>query len=241
MTFLQHKKQNYFRYSVLATFSAAVIMLAVIFFKVNGAETFVFKLFSKANFLRPLATGQNDQEAMLLLAKISDLEKENQLLRESAGLGDAQKEIPAKVVLGGGYIFSDSLYVNEGSDAGISEGDPALSPEKIFVGQISEVGRDWSKIKPFGALGEKIVLRFGPNKEIAVLATGLGRGELIAELPKDTQIISGETVWLGEKPEYAAGLISEAGKVDGREIQNIIIKSPLPFGSLLNIIILKNR
>src|SRR3989344_2098790 len=220
MTFLQHKKQNYFRYSVLAVFSAAVIMLAVIFLKVKGAETLVFKLFSKANFLRPLAIGQNNQESVLLLAKISDLEKENQLLRESVGLG-------------GGYIFSEALYINEGSGSEIHAGDIVLSPEKIFVGKISEVGRDWSKIKPFGALGEKIVLRFGPNKEIAVFATGLGRGELSAELPKDTQIMPGETVWLGEKPEYAAGLISEAGKVDGGEIQNIIIKSQLPFGSLL--------
>ncbi|KKT41131.1 hypothetical protein A2W54_03835 [Candidatus Giovannonibacteria bacterium RIFCSPHIGHO2_02_43_13] len=241
MTFLQHKKQNYFRYSVLAVFSAAVIMLAVIFLKVKGAETLVFKLFSKANFLRPLAIGQNNQESVLLLAKISDLEKENQLLRESVGLGGTQGEIPAKVVLGGGYIFSEALYINEGSGSEIHAGDIVLSPEKIFVGKISEVGRDWSKIKPFGALGEKIVLRFGPNKEIAVFATGLGRGELSAELPKDTQIMPGETVWLGEKPEYAAGLISEAGKVDGGEIQNIIIKSQLPFGSLLNIVILKSR
>ncbi|KKT42329.1 MAG: hypothetical protein UW30_C0001G0054 [Candidatus Giovannonibacteria bacterium GW2011_GWA2_44_13b] len=241
MTFPLHKKQNYFKYSVLTVSSVALILLAIIFFKVDGAEAFVFRSFSKINFLRALTTGKNSGKASLVLAKISDLEKENQILRESTGLGGTHPGIPAKVVLGGGYIFSDSLYINEGSGSGIENGDLALSPEKIFVGRISETGTNWSKIEPFGLLGQKVALRFGPNKEITVEASGLGRGELITELPQDAQITPGETVWLGKNPEFPAGLVSEIKKVDGREIQNIIIKSPLPFGSLLDIVILKNR
>lgn len=241
MTSLQHKKQNYVKYSAFAVSAVATILLAVIFFKINGVESFVLKAASKINFLRIGAEKTNNLEASLLISRISDLERENQILRGAIGLNNSRSEIPAKIILGGGYLFSDSLYADEGLNSGVKEKDLALSPEKIFIGKIAGTGKDWSRIDPVGSLGSKISLRLGSDKEIAVEATGLGRGELIAELPKDVSITAGETAWLGEKPEYSVGLVSEIKKVEGREIQNIIIKSPLPFGSLVNMLILKNQ
>lgn len=241
MTFLHHKKQNYLRYSVFAAVFAVVVLFSFIFFKISGVEGFVLKLASKINFLRPSDELTQEFTASFLSEKISGLEKENRLLRESLGLPDQGSEIPAKVTLGGGYIFSDALYINAGADSGIRENDLAVSEEKIFIGKVSETGENWSRISPIGALGSKVALRLGENKEITVEATGLGRGELIAELPKDMVIMSDEIVWLGEKPEFTVGLIAETDQVEGRNIQNIIIKSPLPLGSLLNILIIKIR
>lgn len=225
----------------MAVSAAAVILLSIIFLEVNGAKSFVFKFISGANFFRSRQSTLSESEASLLRAMITDLTLENATLRENAGLPPAAGMIPAKIILGGGYLFSDALFVDMGSDSGIRAGDNAFSPERIYVGKITETGRNWSKIIPMGALGEKLALRFGPNKEISLEAIGLGRGELIAELPRDAEISPGETVWLGENPDHAAGLISEIKKIEGREIQNIIIKSPLPFGSLMNILILKKQ
>lgn len=241
MTFLRHKKQNSFKYSVFAVVCATVVLFSLILFKINIVEGFVSKLISRINFFRPGDELIQRFTASFLSEKISGLERENQLLRESLGLPDQGSEIPAKVTLGGGYIFSDALYINAGADSGIRENDLAVSEEKIFIGKVSETGENWSRISPIGTLGSKVALRLGENKEITVEATGLGRGELIAELPKDTVIMSDQIVWLGERPELSAGLIAETNKVEGREIQNIIIKSPLPFGSLLNILIIKIR
>ncbi len=216
----------------------ALLALILILLKYRVAEGPLSYFAVKFNFLRGGADGKN-YDAMLS-ARLSALESENRALKEALG-ENASGEVPAEIRLGGGYLFSDILLLNKGDGDGLSIGDIVLSKEKIFVGKISDTGRNWSKVNPIGRLGEKIALRAGINKEITFEAAGLGRGELFVELPKDLGLAVGDIVWLGEEASYPAGLISAIRKNEGREMQDVTISSPLPLGSLAEVIAVKNR
>ncbi|MDP2668881.1 MAG: hypothetical protein Q8P07_03555 [bacterium] len=243
MTFLRHKQSAGWRKqnrTVLAVSIFALLALIFILLKTKITEGPLASLFVKLNLPRQAEGKTENTEVLLLNARIESLENENKTLKAALGEG-AQKEIPAQIKLGGGYLFSDILLLNEGKGAGLNPGDLVFAKGKIYVGKISETGENWSKVRPVGSLGEKIILRTGKDKEMAFEAIGAGRGELLAQLPKDIVLVLGEIVWFGEEPGYIAGLVSSVLTSEGRKIQDIRILNPLPFGSLTEVTAVKNQ
>lgn len=239
MIFPLHKKKKQNK-AVRAISIFALLVLIFILIKSGIAGGPVAFAVSKFALPRAVRGEANVREALLLESRLLALERENKDLKTA--LGEKIKiEIPSKIKLGGGYLFSDILLLDDGVDAGLEAGDIVLAPGKIFVGKISETGANWSKVEPVGRLGGKIALRAGKDKEITFEALGAGRGELLAQFPKDTPVVLGDIVWLGEDPEYSVGLVSGIRKSEGREIQDVRIISPLPLGSLAEVAVLKNR
>ena len=239
MIFLRHKqkKQNKLIW-VLSIF--ALFALIFILLKAKITEGPLSSLFVKLNLPRQAEGKTENTEVLLLNARIESLENENKTLKAAFG-ESAQKEIPAEIKLGGGYLFSDILLLNKGKSAGLNAGDIVFAKGRIYAGKISETGERWSKVRPVGSLGEKIFLRTGKDKEIMFEAIGAGRGELLAQLPKDIVLVLGEIVWFGEEPGYIVALLSSILTSEGRKIQDIRILSPLPLGSLAEVIAVKNQ
>ncbi|OGF59223.1 hypothetical protein A2652_00780 [Candidatus Giovannonibacteria bacterium RIFCSPHIGHO2_01_FULL_43_140] len=205
-------------------------LLALIFF--SGSRAFVKNLIIKASlFLAPeRESRQAGNQALALLIKIRDLEKENLRLQKALGVNAKTRLIPANAVFGGGYLFSDILLINQGWNAGIKIGDMVTYQNEVFLGRITEVGADWSKIGLLGRLGNKIILRQDAPENIQSIpieAIGLGGGEFQIEMPAETNLKIGDIFRSAENPEYIAGMVDKISFKSGDQFKEIGLISPL--------------
>ena len=87
-----------------------------------------------------------NQGLLAQIALLEELKKENERLREALNIG-LEKEftiILAQVI--GKDISQDFILINKGSENRISENLPVISQQKILLGKISEVYRNYSKV-----------------------------------------------------------------------------------------------
>ncbi len=199
-------------------------------------ETLVIK---SAGWMRPERANQlKSLSDVLLLERIKDLKSENDRLRGNLNLS---REIvkPAKVVLGGGYLFADVLILNEGREAGIKIGDIVFTPENILVGKVAEAGPGWSKVRPISALGEKTVLRGGNNKGLVFEAEGRGLGEIEGALSPNLQIRPGDVLWWGEDQQIIAALVDRVDGAPSAPFYKIIMVSPLKLFSISDVLVVE--
>lgn len=204
--------------------------MTLVFF--SGSRAFVKNLIIKVSlFLAPERESlQVSREGLALLIKIRDLEKENIKLQKALGVNSKTRLIPANVIFGGGYLFSDAILVNQGGNAGIKIGDLVAYQNKILIGRIAEVGADWSKAVLLGRVGDKITLRQDAPENIQPIpieATGRGGGELRMEVSAETNLKIGDIFRLAESPEYIAGMVGKISSEFGGQFKEISIVSPL--------------
>jgi len=87
-----------------------------------------------------------NQELLAQIALLEELKKENERLREALNIG-LEKEftiVLAQVI--GKDISQDFILINKGSEDGISENLPVITQQKILLGKISEVYKNYSKV-----------------------------------------------------------------------------------------------
>lgn len=198
----------------------------------SGSRAFVKNLIIKTSlFLAPeRESRQASREGLALLIKIQDLEKENVKLKKALGVGGKTRLIPANVIFGGGYLFSDAILMNQGENAGIKIGDLVTYQNKILIGRVAEVGADWSKAALLGRVGDKITLRqdaLENTQSVPVEATGQGGGELRMEMPAEANLKIGNIFRSAESPEYIAGVVDKISFEFGGGFKEISIVSPL--------------
>jgi rod shape-determining protein MreC len=80
-------------------------------------------------------------------ASLIELKKENESLRQALNLGLEKEFNFAFAQVTGKDISQDFLFIDKGLDDGISKGQPVITQEKILVGKISEVYKNFSKVQ----------------------------------------------------------------------------------------------
>ncbi|KKT57414.1 MAG: hypothetical protein UW81_C0024G0017 [Candidatus Giovannonibacteria bacterium GW2011_GWC2_44_9] len=198
----------------------------------GGSRGFIKNLIIKASlFLVPeRESRQASNQALALLIKIRDLERENLKLKKALGVNGKNRLIPANIVFGGGYLFSDILFINQGENAGIKIGDLVTYQNKILIGRITEVGADWSKAALLGHVGDKITLRQDALENIQFVpmeATGRGGGEFQMEMPAETNLKIGDIFRSAENPEYIAGVVDRISSEFDEPFKEISVISPV--------------
>lgn len=176
----------------------------------------------------------SSSETLALLTLLRDLKEENKVLRGERDFVNSQKIRQAALSFGGGHLFSDNYFLKGGKDNGFKDGDLVLAKE-VLIGKITEAGTSWSKFYIFSKLGEKIVLRSGENKEILFDASGLGGGEFVAKLSRETILKVGDAVWWAEDPSYLIGFIENIIIRDTKSESEIRIISPLKIENLASV------
>lgn len=136
---------------------------------------------------------------------LKELEKENETLRVALNLGlEKQFNLTFAQVIGKD-ISQDSLIIDKGSDDGILKGQPVITQEKILVGKINEVYKNFSKVQLLSykdsSFDGKISdtphqNEFGTGQaEIFGLVKGNGNFKVFFDLvPKDKEIRKGDFV-----------------------------------------------
>ena len=126
--------------------------------------------------------------------KFEDMRKENDQLREAAGLAESQGIELRGAEIVGRDIFSDIITVRYGNSEGIEEGMPVITKENILVGRVIEVGTGFSKVQ---LLSHKESSFDGKieTKEIIGVIRGEGSMNLLFDLvSQDLELIVGDLI-----------------------------------------------
>ena len=177
------------------------------------------------------------QELLSAQNYAKELEGENEMLRQALSLGfrDQIKIELAEVI--GKDINRDGLLLDRGSDDGISKGLFGMNSQKVMVGIIAEVYKNYSKVVLISDKQSSFEVRV-PSVNSSGLAKGLGGFEVLLDLiPQEAQIKIGDLVVLGD---FLIGLIEEIKKEDASPFQQAKISPFFDISSLSKVFIVLN-
>lgn len=158
---------------------------------IAGAQVYgFFEPLSKANALAD-ENARLRQDAVDLMAKdarISELEKENALLREGLNL-ELDKDFDLKVAhIIGKDIAQDTLIIDKGAKDMVLAGMPVITSQKALVGKISKVYDNFSEVTLVTNKDFSFDVRIGPEGIDGLVK---GRGGFLAYVdlvPKDKEL-----------------------------------------------------
>lgn len=127
------------------------------------------------------------------LAKLSQLENENSLLREKFNLADKNWNTNLTRIIGRDFENKRSFLIDKGSNDGIAIGMPVILTGGIIVGKISEVNNNNSKVRTIIDFQTKIAAIVS-NKNISGLVRGLGSDLLFDLITKDKKPETGDLI-----------------------------------------------
>lgn len=174
-----------------------------------------------------------NQQLLFQLVELKNLEKENQTLRQALDLGLEKdfKLIQTQII--GKDISQDIILVDKGSEQGVKENMPVVTPQKALCGKVSEVYEGFSKVilisDKKNAFDGKVLTE---SEQISSLVKGKGSLELYLDLiPQEKEIREGDLVitsYLGGvyPDNLLVGKISQIKKGDAELFQKAEI-SPL--------------
>lgn len=141
---------------------------------------------------------RENRELLSVLAEFKNLEEENKELKEALGL---QLNEEFKLILADISCkdpLRDAVFVNKGSEDGVSVNLPVITSEKTLVGRIEEVFSDFSRVGLVSDEESSFGVRIfdADSAEITQgVVSGEGGGEVILDfLPQKTEIDKGSLV-----------------------------------------------
>ncbi len=177
------------------------------------------------------------QELLIERNSLSELKKENEILRTALDIGlEKEFKLQLSEVIGKD-IFQDYILINKGIEDGISKNFPVITQEKVLIGKIKEVYNNFSKVllisNPESSFDAKL-------SETEIFGIVKGEGNLKAFLdfiPKEKEIKKGDLVISsslgGIFPEgLLVGEITQIEKLDVKPFQTATIKPAFNLGEI---------
>lgn len=131
-----------------------------------------------------------NQELFAKIAALNELEKENKILREALGI-ELQKEFKlALVQVIGKDISQDFILIDKGSEDGVFENMPVITQQKVLVGKINEVYKNFSKVMLISNKKSSLdALVQKSEKDIFGVVKGEGNFKILFDLvPREAEI-----------------------------------------------------
>jgi len=179
--------------------------------------------------------------------KISELEKENKVLREALDVGLEKDFKLAFAEIIGKDIGEDSLIINKGEKDGITPNLAVITQQKILLGQIGEIYDNFSKVVLISNKDSVFEAKIQKEEDSgAILGVVKGKGSLQAILdliPKDREVKEGDTVITSSGGILPSGLlvgyIQKIRKSDIESFQQAEIKPAYDIKELEFVFIIK--
>ena len=182
----------------------------------------------KENSILKQQTLTNDRgQALFGLLKKENEDLKNILNRSNFG----QRLLLATVLVKPFLSAYDTLIIDVGSENGVTVGNKVLADGNTFIGYISEVYNDTSKVILYSSPGEQVKVLIG-NNNVEKNAIGLGGGNFSAQVPKEIDVKEGDNIVI---PSVSANVFGVVEKIEYKETdsyQNILFKSPVNISEL---------
>lgn len=166
------------------------------------------------------------------------LEKENQTLRSLLNLKINYEFITGAVLYSAGNGFLDTVIVDVGEAAGVKEGMAATAFGNVFLGTVSEVNQNSSRIKLASSPGSETGA-FLEELNMPVTAKGRGGGNLMISLPGSFEVQTGEHIIYGTSPRLLIGVAEKIKKDSVNPLQEIFFRLPVNILNLRYVTIIK--
>lgn len=160
------------------------------------------------------------------------VKKENEELKNVLSRKKAdQKFLLGSVLVKPFFSAYDTLVIDVGTVSKVNVGDKVLADGDIFIGYVSEVYEDNSKVVLYSSPGEKVKVLIGDNN-IEKEAVGLGGGNFEVEIPREIDIKEGDLITI---PSISTNIFGTVEKIEFKEsdsFQNILFKNPANIAEL---------
>ena len=138
---------------------------------------------------------KQNQKLLSLIGEIKDLKKENRDLREALGL-KLQKDFElVSVRTISKETEGDFILISKGTDEGISQGMPVITKEKVIVGSIDKVYKNFSRVlllsNKKNSFDVEITSQTSTSEEDKIYGLAQGEGNLKIRLklvPQDKEL-----------------------------------------------------
>lgn len=135
-----------------------------------------------------------NQELMAEIISLQEFKKENEILREALkiGLEKEFKLVFAEII--GKDPTKDSILIDKGSNDGLSQGLPVITKQKVLIGKVDEVYKNFSKIQLITAKENSFDVEIR-EREVIALVKGKGNFNFYLDLvPREKEIKEGDLV-----------------------------------------------
>ncbi len=190
------------------------------------------------------------QELSAEVAKLRELKKENKILREALDIG-LQKEFEMVFAqITGKDIAQDFILINKGTEDGILKDMPVIIQQRILVGKISQVYRNFSRVMLVSNKESTFPVNIQVDVEVEnVNAIIRGRGGLqsfIDLIPLAAEIKKGDRIVTTALEEtfpkgILIGYIGEVEKLGIEPFQRAKIQSVFNLKELESVFIIINN
>lgn len=179
--------------------------------------------------------------------KLQELINENKRLRDALNFKDQNSSIatkPANIISKNSGNWFNTFNIDIGSSSGIKPGMAVLDEKGNMVGEVADVGKDWSKVLALIDRDSSI-----SAIDVRTRDNGIVRGDsngnlIMMYLPLDAELIEGDTITTSDMSMFPRGLI--IGKVmkvtrqNGSLLKQAIIKPEADFQRLEYVFVVTN-
>jgi len=166
---------------------------------------------------------KQNQKFLSVMGEIKNLRKENQTLKEALNLElDKDFELILVEVIGK-ETDGDFVLISKGEDEGISEGMPVITKEKILIGSIEKVYKNFSRILLLSNQKSNFDVEIQNQESSEIYGLAQGEGDLKIRLkfiPREEELAKGDrvftTVLAGIFPKGL--LVGEIGEVKKSDV-----------------------
>jgi cell shape-determining protein MreC len=171
-------------------------------------------------------------EAGTLSALNTILQNENDNLKDLLGRKTIKKNtVLAVILVKPPQNFYDILTVDVGTDKGVKVGDKAIADANVYIGEVSEVYSNTSKIILYSAPGAKRQVLVGVNS-ISAEAVGRGGGNFSINLPREIEVKENDVIVIPSITPNVFGIVEKVSSQDKDSFQTILFKSPINISEL---------
>jgi len=184
-----------------------------------------------------------NQELLAEIAALKELKKENETLRQALEIG-LKKEFKLDLVqIIGKDIGQDFILIDRGREGGVLENMPVITQQKILVGKVLEVYKNFSKVMLISNKKSSFDGKL-QEKDISGLVKGQGNFKIIFDLvPRDAEISQEDLVVTSAlggifPPGILIGQIKDIRKSDVEPFLQIDIKPAFEITEINNLFLL---
>ncbi len=171
-----------------------------------------------------------------LVADRNALYQENLLLKSQFGRDTKVHTVLAAILLRPPGTPYDTLVIDAGQNQGVSIGALVSAGGNSYIGKVSEVFANQSRVLLFSAPGAEysalVVLSSQPGKSIPISLVGQGAGSMSAEVPSATPVTVGDTIVVPGIATAFAGTVSHVERPEGESFETLYAHLPVDLFSI---------
>jgi len=136
-----------------------------------------------------------NQELIAQVVVLKDLKKENKTLRQALEIGFQKEFKLALVQIISKDISQDFILIDKGSEDGISKNMPVITQQRVLVGKISEIYKNFSKVMLISNKENSFDAKIqNEEKDISGVVKGQGNFRILFDLIPREENLSQEDI-----------------------------------------------